>query len=101
NLRPGLYQFHGAISLTQSTTTSGSAVTIITSGAFTGSNTFNFNITAPTVAEAINASPNSIPGVALAGSSTTTTALSGSVAFDVQGVVYFPNALFDSSGSAG
>jgi hypothetical protein len=99
NLQPGLYLFNGAITLTQNTTTTGSAVTIITTGQFTGSNTFNFTITAPTVAQAATASPHSIPGIALAGSSSSTTTVSGAVNFVVDGVVYFPNAVFDSSGS--
>jgi hypothetical protein len=99
NLQPGLYLFNGPISLTQNSTTNGSAVTIVSSGAFTGSNTFNFYVTAPTVAQAALASPRSIPGVALAGSSTTRTAVSGSVNFVVAGAIYFPNAIFDASGS--
>ena len=99
NLQPGLYQFNGPITLTQNTTTNGSAVTIITSGAFTGSNTFNFYVTAPTVAQASSASPNSIPGVALAGNSTSQATVSGSVNFVIDGVIYFPNAVFNASGA--
>jgi hypothetical protein len=99
NLQPGLYLFNGPITLTQNTTTNGSAVTIITSGAFTGSNTFNFYVTAPTVAQASSASPNSIPGVALAGNSTSQTTVSGAVNFVIDGVIYFPKAIFNASGS--
>jgi hypothetical protein len=99
NLQPGLYLFNGPITLTQNTTTNGSAVTIITSGAFTGSNTFNFYVTAPTVAQASSASPNSVPGVALAGNSTSEVTVSGSVNFAIDGVIYFPNAIFNASGS--
>jgi Putative Flp pilus-assembly TadE/G-like len=98
NFQPGLYQFNGPVTLTQNTTTNAtSGVTIIVSGQFTGSNTFNFNLTAPTPSQA--SSTGGIAGIALAGSSASTTTLSGSVNFNVNGVVYFPNALFDASGS--
>jgi hypothetical protein len=97
NFQPGLYLFKGAITLQGSTTSSGSGVTIITAGAFTGSNTFNFAITAPTPTQV--ASTGGIAAIALAGSSTTTATISGSAAFNITGVVYFPNAIFDASGS--
>jgi hypothetical protein len=100
NLQPGLYLFDGAISLTQSTTTNGTGgVTIITTGGFTGSGTFVFNVTAPTTAQAASASPHSIAGVALASNSSSEVTVSGSVTFNVEGVAYFPNAIFNASGS--
>jgi hypothetical protein len=98
NFKPGLYLFKGAITLTQNTTSSGSGVTIVTAGAFTGSNTFNFNIVAPTPAQV--ASTGGIAAIALAGSSATTATISGSAAFNITGAVYFPNAIFDASGSS-
>ena len=98
NFQPGLYQFKGAISLQGNTTSNGSGVTIIMTGAFNGSNSFNFNITAPTVAQA--SSTGGVAAIALAGNSATTTTISGNAAFNVTGVTYFPNAIFDASGSS-
>jgi Flp pilus assembly protein TadG len=101
NFQPGLYEFSGAVSLADNSTSNGSGVTIITAGAFTGSNTFNFNLTAPTSAQASSTGTGGIAGVVLATSSTSGVTLSGSVAFDVTGVVYSPNGPFNASGSSG
>jgi Flp pilus assembly protein TadG len=98
NFEPGLYLFKGNISLTNSSTSNGSGVTIVTAGSFTGQNSFNFNITAPTLAQA--SSSGGVAGVALASSSTTTATISGNAAFNIAGVAYFPNAIFDASGSS-
>jgi hypothetical protein len=98
NMQPGLYQFNGPITLTNSTTTNGTGVTIVSTGAFTGSNSFNFNVTAPTPTQV--ASTGGIAGVVLASNSTTTATISGNAAFNVAGVVYFPNANFDASGAS-
>jgi hypothetical protein len=98
NMQPGLYLFSGAINLTQNTTTNGTGVTIITAGSFTGSNTFIFNVSAPTPTQV--ASTGGIDAIALAGNSTSGITLSGSVAFNVAGVVYFPKGPFNASGSS-
>lgn len=98
NLQPGLYLFSGAINLTNSTTTNGSGVTIITAGSFTGSNSFNFNVTAPTPSQA--SSTGGVAGIALASSSSTTATISGNAAFNISGVAYFPNAEFNASGAS-
>jgi hypothetical protein len=98
NLQPGLYLFKGAITLTNNTTTNGSGVTIVTAGSFTGTNSFNFNVTAPTPTQATNS--GGIAAIALASSSSTTAVISGNAAFNVAGVAYFPNAIFDASGSS-
>jgi hypothetical protein len=98
NLQPGLYLFKGAITLTNNTTTNGSGVTIVTAGSFTGTNSFNFNVTAPTPTQATNT--GGISAIALASSSSTTAVISGNAAFNVAGVAYFPNAIFDASGSS-
>lgn len=98
NLQPGLYLFKGAITLTNSTTTNGSGVSIITAGSFTGSNSFNFNVTAPTPTQVTNT--GGVAAMALASSSSTTATISGNAAFNVAGVAYFPNAIFDASGSS-
>jgi hypothetical protein len=99
NLQPGLYLFSGAITLTENTTTNGTGgVTIITAGAFQGENTFVFNVTAPTPAQVT--SKGGVAGIVLAGSSSSGITLSGSVAFNEEGVVYFPNGPFNASGSS-
>jgi Flp pilus assembly protein TadG len=99
NLQPGLYLFGGQVSLTNSTTTNGTAVTIVAAKGFTGQNTFNFNVTAPSPTDA--GSTGGIAPIALASKSTTNITLSGSVNFAVDGIVYWPNATFDASGSSG
>lgn len=98
NLQPGLYVFGGNINLTNNTTTNGSGVTIVTAGSFNGSNSFNFNITAPTPTQVTNS--GGIAGMALAVKSSTTATISGNAAFNVAGVAYFPNAIFDASGAS-
>jgi Flp pilus assembly protein TadG len=113
NLQPGLYLFSGPILLTNNTTTNGTGVTIITNGgtyngtaySFVGSNTFNFNVSAPTGAQVVanggNGTKNAgVAGIALASTSSNTATLSGNEAFAVSGVVYFPNAIWDASGTS-
>jgi hypothetical protein len=106
NLQPGLYLFNGPVILTQNTTTNGSGVTIIVTGgtynstaySFAGENSFNFNVTAPTPTQVSNT--GGVAGIALATTSSTTAVISGNAAFNVTGVAYFPNAIFDASGSS-
>ena len=100
NFQPGLYLFSGQVSLTNNTTTNATGgVTIVAAGGLVGENTFNFNLTAPTPLEV--SSTGGIAGVALASKTTTALTLSGAVNFYVDGVVYFPNAVFNASGSSG
>ncbi|MGA3398564.1 MAG: hypothetical protein ABSC95_05035 [Acetobacteraceae bacterium] len=104
NYAAGGYVFNGNISLTNNTTHNGSGVTIFTTGTFTGSNTFNYNLTAPSttvIPNPASAGPWQIAGVVLAGSTSGTVTLSGNPQFLVTGVVYFPNATFSSQGSNG
>jgi hypothetical protein len=96
---PGLYLFKGNVNFSGSTSSSGSGVTIITAGTFTGQNTFAMTLSAPSTSAA--ASTGGIAGIALAGNTTGTVTLSGSDTFTITGVVYFPNATFDASGSSG
>ena len=98
NFQPGLYQFKGNIALTNATTSNGTGVTIVTTGSFVGSNSFNFNITAPTPAQA--SSTGGIAAIALTSNSATAATISGNAAFNITGVAYFPNATFDASGSS-
>jgi hypothetical protein len=97
NMSPGLYVFNGVIDLENNTTTNGSGVTILVTGNFTGKNSFNFNVTAPSSTDVANT--GGIAGVALAGTTTGAVTMSGNPQFIVDGVVYFPNALFDDSNS--
>jgi hypothetical protein len=102
NYAAGGYVFNGNVSLTNNNTHNGSGVTIFTTGTFTGSNTFNYNLTAPsTTVNPGTAGPWQIAGVVLAGSTNGTVSLSGNPQFLVTGVVYFPNASFNSQGSNG
>ena len=96
-LEPGLYNFNGNINLTNYTVTTGSAVTIITSGTFNGANTFDLTLSAPTAAQA--ASTGGIAGLALAGSTSGTVTVSGNPQISITGVMYFPNASFSGAGS--
>ncbi len=97
NFAPGLYTFHGNIDLENYTTSNGSGVTIVLTGYFKGSNTFNFYLTAPNTDQA--ASTGGIAGVVLAGTTSNTVTLSGNPQFLIDGVVYFPNATFDAHNS--
>ncbi len=106
NFQPGLYLFKGAFELTNNTTSNGNGVTIIVTGgtvngtakSFDGANSFNFNMTAPTTTQA--GTTGGIAGIVLASNSSTTATISGNAAFNAAGVVYFPNAIFDASGSS-
>lgn len=120
-MAPGLYTFNGNINLTQNTTTADrtltvngttitcpsgdtGGVTIVTSGTFTGGNTFNFDVTAPNTSQA--GTTGGIAGVVLASSATDPSGgyafkMSGNPQLWVTGVIYFPNGTFDSAGSTG
>ena len=96
-LEPGMYYFNGNINLTNYTVTTGSAVTVVTSGTFTGANTFDFTLTAPDAAQA--AATGGIAGLALAGSTKGTIGVSGNPQVSITGAMYFPNATFSGAGS--
>ena len=96
---PGLYVFNGNMGFYGNNTLSGSNVTILTTGTFVGTNSFSMTVTAPN-ASAVS-STGGIAGVALAGNTTGTVTVSGNDKFAMTGAVYFPNALFDASGSSG
>lgn len=96
---PGLFLIKGNVSFSGNMTVAGSNVTIVTTGSFTGQNTFNFTASAPSSTAA--ASTGGIAGVVLAGSTTSNVTVSGSDNVSITGIIYFPNALFDASGSSG
>jgi hypothetical protein len=102
NYAAGGYVFNGAVAIYQNTTHNGTGVTFFTTGAFTGEGTFNFNLVAPsTTVDPGSSGPWQIAGVVLAGSTTGSVTLAGTVNLLVDGVVYFPNASFLSQGSNG
>ena len=96
-LEPGLYYFNGNINLTNYTVTNGTAVTLLTSGTFTGANTFDFTLSAPNPTQA--ATTGGIAGLALAGNTSGTISVSGNPQVSINGVMYFPNATFSGAGS--
>jgi Flp pilus assembly protein TadG len=102
NYAAGGYVFNGAVAFYQTTTHNGTGVTFFTTGAFTGEGSFNFNLVAPTTTvDPGSSGPWQIAGVVLAGSTTGSVTLAGTVNLLVDGVVYFPNASFVSQGSNG
>jgi len=113
----GGFVFSGNLTLTNDTYSydamPSGGETIFVAGQFIGSNTFDFNLTAPaTTSNPGTSGPWQIAGVVLAGSGSDTgmygnkgftpvASLSGAVQFYVTGVVYFPNGTFQSQGSNG
>lgn len=115
----GGFVFNGNVGLTNNTTSNNASTTggetIFVTGQFVGSNTFNFNLSAPS--STVNPSPSTagpwqIAGVVLAGSGsdigiyggnafTPVISFSGNPQFLVTGVVYFPNGTFELQGSNG
>ncbi len=96
---PGQYVFNGNMAFYGNNTLSGSNVTILTTGTFIGTNSFSITLTAPN-STAVS-STGGIAGIALAGNTTGTVTVSGNDKFSTTGAVYFPNAMFDASGSSG
>ena len=100
NLQPGLYSFSGQISFSQTTTVTGSAVTIVAAGGMMAQGAFTFTATSPTVAQAATASPHSIPAVVFATKTSTAMPFYGATVFNPQGVVYAPNSALSFAGSS-
>jgi Flp pilus assembly protein TadG len=109
NYAAGGYVFNGNVNLSNNNTHTGSGVTIFTTGTFTGSNSFTFNLTPPSTTVMPTPStmgPWQIAGVVLAGTTAdpnggTGVTLSGAVSFLPAGAMYFPNATFSAQGSNG
>ncbi|MBW4093396.1 MAG: hypothetical protein HIU82_20190 [Proteobacteria bacterium] len=108
NLQPGLYVFNGNINVASSVTINGSGVTVILASGktLTGGASFTLNLSAPDTATA--QSYGGIAGIALATSSAATTntcGMGGTLVFcgnsnvTVDGVIYAPNATFNTAGS--
>jgi Flp pilus assembly protein TadG len=95
-LNPGLYIVNGDIGIGGTTTVTGTGVTIVSSGIVTvDSGTVNMDVTASST----NAG-GAVPGILWADNTTSTVNFGSSYTFPFSGVLYFPNALIDMSGSA-
>ena len=98
NISPGLYLVNGAVNISGSSTISAAGgVTIIASGTVTISGSSTSTIVSPGTSPVGGA----IPGIVIAGTSSSGTSISGSSGMTVTGVVYFPNSALGFSGSSG
>lgn len=94
-LNPGLYVITGAISISGASKVSGTGVTIVHGGNFSISGSGLATMTAPTTTPTGNA----VPGVLIASRTASTVTFSGGSTFPLTGVVYWPNAAVNWSGS--
>jgi Flp pilus assembly protein TadG len=95
-MNPGLYVINGPISFSGNTTISGTGITIISSGNVTVGGSFTGNLTAP----GTSPTGGAVPGVLMA-STGSSVSFSGGFSFPYTGVLYFPNASVNMSGSTG
>jgi hypothetical protein len=96
NLSPGLYMINGNISAGAQASITGTGVTIITSGVVSTNGGSSLDLTAPTTSQTGNA----IPGILLAGNSSSQSSFLGHSTIPVTGVIYFPNANLMFGGSS-
>jgi hypothetical protein len=98
NLNPGVYIVNGNISIGNGATLTGSDVTIITSGtvSFGGGSTVTLSA-APSGSNPGTAA-GAIPGILIAGNSTSTDTLSNGMKPTLTGVIYYPNGTMAISG---
>jgi Flp pilus assembly protein TadG len=89
---PGVFYVKGNINLSGGTI-NGSGVTIITTGQFNISNGVSVTLTAPLA----NAT-SGIPGLLVAGTTTTSFGIGGGATVTLAGVLYFPNAAVSVNG---
>jgi hypothetical protein len=96
-LAPGIYYVNGDISLGSGSSLSGYGVTIVTSGSLNMTGGANATLSA-----AIKGSEmaGAIPGIAFAGSSTSSSSLSGNTNPSLTGVFYYPNGVLTFGGTA-
>jgi hypothetical protein len=94
-LTPGTYIVNGNVSFNGAATINGTNVTIIFSGTLADGGSAAVSITAPTTASGVG-----VPGILLAGTSTTGSSFSGAASLPLTGVVYYPNGNLSFSGSA-
>lgn len=97
-MNPGLYVVNGNVSIGNGATLTGNGVTIVTSGtvSFGGGAT----VTLSAAASGTNAgtSAGAIPGVVIAGNSTSTDTLSNGMKPTLTGVIYYPNGTMAIAG---
>ena len=95
-LNPGLYVVTGAITCQQTTTVSGSGVTIVHGGGFSMDSSSKITVTAP----GTSPTGGAVPAVALAGNTSTgTISFAGTNNASITGVIYYPNTTVHWAGS--
>jgi hypothetical protein len=98
NMSPGLYIVDGPIGVSGSSSVNApGGVTIIASGSVSMSGSALNTITAPGTSPVGGA----IPGIAIAGTTTGSVSMTGTSNLAINGVVYFPNAAMNFSGTWG
>lgn len=95
-LSPGLYTINGDVSAGSQGVISGTGVTIVMSGTLSTVGGSTLSLSAPTTSPTGSA----IPGVLLAGRSSTTMSFLGNSTSGVRGALYFPNANLKFGGSS-
>jgi Flp pilus assembly protein TadG len=98
NLNAGIYYVNGNISLGSQAILSGSGVTIIASGTLNMSGGSTINLSAATTAGTTN---GAIPGIVLAGNSTSSSSFGGNTGSTITGVVYYPKGALSFYGTSG
>jgi Flp pilus assembly protein TadG len=93
-LNPGLYIVNGNVSIGNGATVTGNGVTIVTSGTVT----FGGGATVTLSAPQLGSTSGAIPGIVLAGNSTSTDTLSNGMRPTLNGVVYYPNGTIAIAG---
>ncbi len=94
-LNPGTYYVTGNVNFSGSSTVTGTNVTILAKGTIAASGSTSLAITAPTTASGVG-----IPGMLFGSPSTGSSSYSGSSAFPLTGVIYYPNGNLTFSGSS-
>lgn len=94
-MNPGLYIVNGNISISNGATLTGSGVTIITSGTVSFGGGATVTLSAPLTT---TTAPGAIPGILIAGNSTSTDTISNGMKPTLTGVVYYPNGTMAISG---
>ena len=94
-MSPGLYVVNGNVTFNGASTVNGSNVTIVFSGTLSDAGSSTVSITAPTLASGYG-----LPGILLAGNSTSTSGFSGSTGLPLAGVIYYPNGTMSFTGSS-
>jgi hypothetical protein len=96
-LQPGLYVVDGDVTVSGSGGLTATGATIVTNGNVSLTGSQLTTLTAPGTSPVGGA----VPGVAIAGTTTTNTSMTGSSNLLINGVIYFPNSNINFSGSWG